>query len=168
MLIILILIGLLILVDGFFASTEMALVTACQTRWRILADRGDQQATKVLTVQEKTSDYLATAQIGITLLATAAPAVGGAQFVHALSPYIYRINGLAPYGDEIALAMVILAITLFTLVFGELVPKGLAIENAENLAQIFIGPISLLSRRKYLPIRVHSNSADKILRLKGN
>lgn len=168
MLIILILIGLLILVNGFFACTEMALVTARGTRLKILADKGDQPATNVLAVQEKPSDFLATVQIGITLVATAASAVGGAQIVYALSPYIAQINGLAPYADEIALAVVILAITYFTLVFGELVPKRLAIENAENLARTFIGPIGLLSRLTYLPMRVLSFSADNVLKLIGS
>ncbi|NIV09899.1 MAG: DUF21 domain-containing protein, partial [Aliifodinibius sp.] len=68
-------IGLLILVNGFFACTEMALVTARQTRLKILADKGDLPATKVLAVQEKPSDFLATVQIGITLVGTAASAV---------------------------------------------------------------------------------------------
>jgi putative hemolysin len=168
MLIILILIGLLILVNGFFACTEMALVTARRTRLKVLADKGDQPATKVLAVQEKPSDFLATVQIGITLVGTAASAVGGAQIAHALSPHIANIKGLAPYADEIALAIVILAITYFTLVFGELVPKRLAIENAEKLARIFIGPIGLLSHLAYLPMRVLSFSADNILKLIGS
>lgn len=168
MLIILILIGLLILVNGFFACTEMALVTARQTRLKILADKGDLQATKVLAVQEKPSDFLATVQIGITLVGTAASAVGGAQIVHAISPYIAYIKGLAPYADEIALAIVILVITYFTLVFGELVPKRFAIENAEKLARTFIGPIGLLSHLTYLPMRVLSFSADNILKLIGS
>ena len=165
MLIVLILIGLLILVNGFFASAEMALVTARRTRLKILADKGDQPATKVLAAQDNPSDFLATVQIGITLVATAASAVGGAQIVSALSPYIAQIEGLAPYADEIALTMVILAITYFTLVFGELVPKRLAIENAENLARTFIGPIGLLSRLTYLPMRALAFSADNVLKI---
>ena len=104
MLIILILIGVLILANGFFAATEMALVTARRTRLKMLAEKGDQPATKVLAVQDRPSDFLATVQIGITLVGTAASAVGGAQIVHGLSPYVARIQVLAPYADLIALA----------------------------------------------------------------
>jgi putative hemolysin len=167
MLFFMILIGVLILANGFFAGTEMALVTARRTRLKMLAEKGDQQATKVLGAQEKPSDFLATVQIGITLVGTAASTVGGAQIVRGLSLYVARIQGLAPYADGIALAIVILTITYFTLVFGELVPKRLALKNAENMARTLIGPLSLLSRLTYLPMRALSFSADNVLKLIG-
>jgi len=165
MLIILILIGVLILANGFFAGEEMALVTARQTRLKILAEKGDQSAAKVLAIQEKPSDFLATVQVGITLVGTAASAIKGAEIVNRLSLSIARVQGLAPYADGIALTMVILAITYFTLVFGELVPKRLAMRNAENLARNFIAPLNFLSRLAYLPMRALSYSADKVLKL---
>ena len=76
----------------------------------------------MLAVQDSPSDFLATVQNGITLVGTAASAVGGAQIVHGLSPYVARIQVLAPYADLIALAIVVLTINYLTLVLGELVP----------------------------------------------
>ena len=166
--IIVILIGILILANGIFAGTEMAIVTARRSRLKMLAGKGDQPATKVLAAQDNPSDFLATVQIGITLVGTAASAIGGAQIARGLSPYVARIQVLAPYADLIALAIVVLTITYLTLVFGELVPKRLALQNAENMARTLISPLMLLSRFTYLPMRALSFSADTVLKLIGS
>jgi putative hemolysin len=107
-------------------------------------------------------------QIGITLVGTTAAAVGGAEAVQVLSPIIASIQQLEPYAQEIALVIVVVIITYFTLVFGELVPKRLAMRSGENMALSFAGPFSLLSRLARLPIRTLSFSADAVLRLIGS
>ena len=163
-----VLIGILILANGFFAAAEMALVTTRRTRLKMLVTAGDQRAAKVLAVQDNPGDFLAMVQIGITLVGTTAAAVGGAEAVQILSPLIANIQRLAPYAQEIALVIVVVVITYFTLVFGELVPKRLAMRNAENMALLFTGPLGLLSRLAHLPIRVLSFSADAVLKLLGS
>ncbi len=163
-----VLIGILILVNGFFAAAEMALVTTRRTRLNMLVNAGDQRAAKVLAVQDNPGEFLAMVQIGITLVGTTAAAVGGAEAVQIISPFIASIQRLAPYAQEIALVIVVVVITYFTLVFGELVPKRLAMRNAENMALLFTGPLGLLSRLAHLPIRVLSFSADAVLKLLGS
>lgn len=161
-------IGFLILANGFFAALEMAVVTARSTLLKTLADAGDQRAAQVLAVQNKPGDFLAMVQIGITLVATTAAAVGGAEVVRNLSPLLAEIQGLAPYADAIAFAIVVVVITYFTLVFGELVPKRLAWRDAENMAMVFTGLIGLLSRLTHIPLRMLSYSADVVLKLLGS
>ena len=163
-----VLIGILILVNGFFAASEMALVTTRRTRLKMIEKSGDQRAAKVLAVQDNPGNFLAMVQIGITLVGTTAAAVGGAEAVRILSPFIASIQRLAPYAQEIALIIVVVVITYFTLVFGELVPKRLALRNSENMALSFIGPLGLLSHLAHLPIRALSFSADAVLKLIGS
>jgi len=160
-------IGLLILANGFFAAVEMAMVTARRTRLKAAAEAGDQRAANALTMQDNLGDFLAIVQIGITLVGTTAAGVGGTEVVRILSPWIADIQWLAPYAEAIALAIVVVVITYFTLVFGELVPKRLALQNAENIAMVFTGPVGLLSRLAYIPMWVLSYSTDVVLKLLG-
>lgn len=161
-------IGLLILANGFFVAMEMSLVTARRTRLKIKAKGGDSRATQVLAFQDQPGDFLATVQIGITLVGTAASAIGGAGIVQILSPFIARVQGLAPYSDSLALALVIITIAYLTLVFGELVPKRLALRNAEGIAMAFTSPLRILSRLTNLPMRTLSFSTDAVLKLIGS
>ena len=163
-----IIIGVLILINGLLAALEMALVTVSRTRLKTLANSGNQRATKALVIQNKPGDFLATIQICITLVGTAASAVGGVRIVQNLSPYIARIQGLVPYAEGIALTLVIVAIVYFTLIFGELVPKALALRNAEKITLSLVGPIDILSRLIHLPMRVLTFSTETVLRVIGS
>lgn len=155
----------LILLNGYFAALEMALVTAKRSRLRALLKDGQEDAKLILNVKEQLGDYLATVQVGISLIASLASAFGGASSVPVISRALQSIPALATYADQIALAIVVIAITFFSLVFGELVPKQLAIQNPERLAMRLIRPVIWLSRIARLPIRVLSISSDLVLRL---
>lgn len=159
------LIAVLILANGFFAAAEMSLLTVRKTRLKALSDSGDRRASSALRSQNSPGDFLSTVQIGITLVGTAASAIGGAGIVRYLTPLIARFPVLAPYAEGIALTGVILLIAYFTLVFGELVPKRFAIQNAEKLALSLSGPIGALSRLTYLPMKILSFSTETILNL---
>jgi putative hemolysin len=161
------LIGFLILVNGFFAAAEMALVTVRKTRLKALAEGGDRRASSALHIRNNPGDFLSTVQIGITLVGTAASAIGGVGIVRLLAPIIARIPVLAPHAEGIALTGVIVLIAYFTLVFGELVPKRLAMQNAEKLVLSLIGPIGALSRLTYFPMKILSFSTGTILNLMG-
>jgi len=126
-------IAVLILANGFFAAAEMAVVSARQIRLQALAEGGNKRAQKTLRLREKPAEFLATVQIGITLVATLASAVGGVEAARWLGPQIARISVLEPYANQIALGLVVLTITYASLLFGELVPKRLAIRNPERL-----------------------------------
>jgi putative hemolysin len=158
----------LILVNGLLVAMEMAIVTSQRTRLKIKSENGNPQAADVLAIQDAPSDFLATVQIGITLVGTAASAVGGAEIVRYVSPVIASIPGMTPYADPLSLVLIIVTITFLTLVFGELVPKQLALRNAENVAMASIKPLRILSWLTHLPMRILSLTTDAILKIVGN
>jgi len=149
------LIGLMILLNGFFAMAEIAVIAAQPNRLRALVTRGEPKASQLLAIRENPGDFLATIQVGITLAGTIASVIGGAEAVKYLSPLFAKIPVIAPYSQEIALGLVVVIIAYLTLVYGELLPKRLAMRNAEKTALA------------YLPIRLLSFSVDLILRLFG-
>lgn len=161
------LISVLILLNGFFAAAEMALLTVRKTRLKTLAENGDRRADLALDIQDNPGDFLSTVQIGITLVGTAASAIGGVGIVRFLAPQIARFPMLTPYAEGIALTGVILLIAYCTLVFGELVPKRLALLNAEKMAITLSPPLNILSRLTYLPTRILSGSTEWALKLIG-
>lgn len=159
------LIGMLILINGFFAAMEMALITARRPRLKTLADAGKVGAQEVLTIKERPGNYLATVQVGISLVGTLASAVGGAEAVPVLADYLRTLPSLAPYADQVALLLIVLVITYLSLVFGELVPKQLALRNPESLSVALISPIRWMARIAALPIRILSITTDFVLRV---
>ncbi|MBT7989037.1 MAG: HlyC/CorC family transporter [Anaerolineae bacterium] len=162
------LISVLILLNGFFAAAEeMALLTVRKMRLKTLSENGDQRADMALHIQDNPGDFLSTVQIGITLVGTAASAIGGVGIVRFLAPQIARFPMLEPYAEGIALTGVILLIAYFTLVFGELVPKRLALLNAEKISLTLSAPLNILSRITYLPMRFLSGSTEWALKLIG-
>jgi putative hemolysin len=161
------LISALILLNGFFAAAEMALLTVRKTRLKTLNENGDQRASLALRIQDNPGDFLSTVQIGITLVGTTASAIGGVGIVRFLAPQIAHFPVLRPYAEGIALTGVVLLIAYFTLVFGELVPKRLALLNAEKMALTLSAPLNTLSRLAYLPMRILSTSTEFVLKLIG-
>jgi putative hemolysin len=157
----------LILVNGFFAATEMALVTSRRHRLRSMQSQGKRAAQDVLQVKEKPGTYLATVQIGISLVGSLASAFGGLTAQPTIAAWLANVPVLVPYADELALLLIVLFITYLSLVFGELVPKQLALRNPEGLSVTFVRPVKILSRVAALPIRFLSFSADLVLGLLG-
>ncbi|MQP65684.1 DUF21 domain-containing protein [Niveispirillum sp. SYP-B3756] len=130
----------LILLNGFFAMSELAVVSARKIRLQQMAEEGRRGATVALALQEDPSRFLSTVQIGITLIGVINGAVGGATLAARLGPWIDGLPGMAGYGQEAALALVVIAITYLSLIAGELVPKRVALNNAEGIAT-FAAPI---------------------------
>ena len=158
----------LILVNGFFAAVEIGLVTSRRHRLRTLANEGQKEARELLKIKEHPGHYLATVQVGITLVSTLASAVGGVAAAPIIADQIRRLFPSASiYAEEIAIAFIVVLITYFSLVFGELVPKQLALRNPENLSIRLVKPILFLSRLASVPIRILSLSSDAILGLLG-
>jgi len=106
------LIFVLILLNGFFAAAEIAVVSAREARLQTRAEGGDPRATSALNLQRKPGEFLATVQVGITLVATLASAVGGVEAARVLAPLLAEIPPLEPYASQIALVLVVLAIGL--------------------------------------------------------
>lgn len=164
----LLIILILILFNGFFAATEMALVTSRRARLKTLVNEGKQAAQEVLAVKERPGNFLATVQVGITLVGSFAAAVGGAEAAPYIAEIIRTLPALEAYADQLAIILVVLAITYLSLVLGELVPKQLALRNPERLSMQVVGPTRWLARIAALPIKILSLSTDLILKLFGS
>ena len=113
------LIFVLILLNGFFAAAEIAVVSAREARLQTRSDGGDLRASKALRLQRKPGEFLATVQVGITLVATLASAVGGVEAARWLAPLLAQIPVLEPYASQIALVVVVLALSYASLLIGE-------------------------------------------------
>lgn len=151
----------LIVANGFFAASEIALISARRSRIKHLSEKGHKKAKLVNKLQSKPDVFLATIQVGITLVGTLASVVGGAKVVGDLKLLIERIPSPAirNSSESIAIGIVVVAITYLLLVLGELVPKYLALSFPERVAFRTVGPVNLLSRLSFLIVKLLSNSS---------
>ncbi|MBL8950302.1 MAG: HlyC/CorC family transporter [Myxococcaceae bacterium] len=124
----------LILANGFFSGAEIALVSVRKTRLVELAASGSGAARAVVKLREQPERFLAIVQVGITVVGAAAAAYGGASLAVQLEPVIARVSFLTPHADDVALAVVVIAVSYLSVVVGELVPKSLALRSAERYA----------------------------------
>ena len=163
------LIGLLILVNGFFAGAEIAVVSARTPRLRGLAEEGNRRAAAALRLKEDPDRFLATVQIGVTLVGTLASAVGGVAAIEKLEPAIDALPWpwLRVAAEPIAVGMVVFAIAYLSLVVGELVPKSLAVRHAETIS-LWVAPIiEGVSRLARPAVSALTASSRVLLRLLG-
>jgi putative hemolysin len=136
----------LILLNGFFAMSELAIVSARQARLQILAEEGHRGATAALQLVSDPGRFLSTVQIGITLIGIFAGAYSGATLAGQLGDYLATFPRLATLSHNLALALVVAFITYLSLIAGELVPKQLALRNPERIAVAVARPMRLLSQ----------------------
>jgi len=163
----LVIVILLILVNGVFAMSETAFVSARKVRLQQRANEGNDKAAVALELANSPNRLLSTVQLGITLIGILAGAFGGASIAEAVAVYIGAISWLAPYSAAIALALVVLCITYLSLVIGELVPKRIALNNPERIAIFMVTPMRVLSTIASPFIHLLSLSTEAILRLIG-
>ncbi len=129
-----ILIGLLILLNGFFSAAEIAVVTARKSNIEHLSEQGDGRAKVLLRLQGDPEPFLATVQIGVTLLGSAAAALGGAVAVERIKPLLDYLPFLRHYSEGMAVSLVVLLVSYVSLTLGELIPKSLALQYPEQIA----------------------------------
>lgn len=156
---------LLIVLNGIFALSEMAVVSSRKARLQQRVNEGDLGAKTALHLAENPNNFLSTVQIGITLIGVLAGAVGGAAIAEPLAALIDDVPWLADYASSIALGSVVLAITSLSLVLGELVPKRLALHNPERAAAVIAGPMLFISRLVSPLVWILGISTDLMLRL---
>jgi putative hemolysin len=135
----------LVLANGIFAGAEIAIVALRKTRLQELIDGGRSSARAVLLLKECPERFLATVQIGITVVGASAAAFGGASLAERIAPLLARIGWLAPHADSVALGLVIAFVSYLSIVLGELVPKSLALRSAETYALLVSRPLVWLS-----------------------
>ena len=162
-------ITILLLFNGIFAMSEIAVVSARKARLQQLTNEGNSKAGIALALANAPGSFLSTIQIGITLIGILAGAYSGATVATELTSYIGTIPLLAPYRETISLAVVVIVITYFSLIIGELVPKRIALNNPERIAIMVAKPMRTMSALT-LPIvhllNVSTNAVFSILRIK--
>ena len=163
----LVIVILLIIVNGVFAMSETAFVSARKVRLQQRANEGDTKALAALEMANAPNRLLSTVQLGITLIGIVAGAFGGATIAGELTVYIRAVPWLSAYSDAIAFTTVVIVITYLSLVIGELVPKRIALNNPERIAMLVVTPMRVLSAIATPFISLLSISTEGILRLIG-
>lgn len=141
-----VLVLLLILANGVFALSELAIVSARKARLKQMADEGHAGAAKALELAQSPDRFLSTVQVGITLIGILAGAFGGARLAEIVEPGIAAIPGLDRHAESVSFGLVVAMLTYLSLILGELVPKQIAMANAEKTAAFVSRPMALLSR----------------------
>ena len=157
----------LIVVNGLFAMSEIAIVSARKPRLQQRADEGNKSARRALILAEDPEDFLSTVQIGITLIGILAGVFGGATLAEDLATVLVTIGIPVRYSETIGFVVVVAIITYLSLVIGELVPKNLALQNAERVATAVAPVMYRLSRIVYPLVWLLSVSTQFITRLLG-
>lgn len=137
---------LLIVLNGLFVMSEIALVSARKARLEHSADRGDENAKVALKLSENPEVFLSTAQIGITLIAILTGVYSGERFGAKIQPTIEKIEILKPYAHSISITVVVIVVTLLSIIFGELVPKRIGLLQAERIAKLVAKPMRFLAK----------------------
>ena len=161
---------ILIIINGFFSGAEIAIISSKRSLLDKLAKDGNSSAAIVNSMKEKPERFIATVQIGITLVATLASAIGGIIAIEFIQP---RLESIAPgadtkrLGEYISVAVVVVVISYVSLVIGELVPKSLGLRFAEKTSCFAAKPIELLSKITSSFIRLLTASNNAVLRIFG-
>jgi len=152
--------GLLILLNGFFALSEIALVSSKRARLEQMKIDGRRGAKTALRLLENSEKFLSAVQVGITLIGIITGVYGGLSIAEDITPFFQQITFLETSANEIALATTILIITYFSIVIGELVPKTIALSNPEKIAIKIAPPIYYFSKLFYPFVKLLSVSTN--------
>ncbi len=158
---------LLLVANGIFAMSELAVVAAKKVRLQQRAEEGDHRAQAALELARAPAQFLSTVQGGITLVGVLAGAYGGATIAEELAAALATVPALAPYAEGIALGIVVAVITMLSLVIGELVPKNIALHNPEAIAAWVARPMRWLSRLGGPLVKALTAVTAAVLRLFG-
>jgi putative hemolysin len=135
----------LILLNALFVMSEMALVSAKKNRLEGSAAKGDIRSKTALELKENPDIFLSTTQIYITLIVLLTGVYSGEKFGRHLQPYLEQINFIKPYAATISTVIIVILVTFLSILFGELVPKRIAIMRPEKIAKLVATPIKVLS-----------------------
>ncbi|HDO22474.1 MAG TPA: HlyC/CorC family transporter [Nitrospirae bacterium] len=164
-----ILILVFILFNGFFAGSEIAIVTARKTRISELLRKGIPNAKVLKKLQSDPDRFLATVQIGVTIVGAMASAIGGATAVKVIQPVLSRVpvHYISESSEAISIGIVVVIISYLSLVFGELVPKSLALRNPERIALLVARPLTVFSKLTSFFVGILTFSTNIILKPLG-
>jgi putative hemolysin len=160
-------VALLIFANSLFAMTEMSIVSSKKVRLQQLVNQGNRRAATALELANSPNRLLSTAQIGITLIGIFAGAFGGAKIAKGLELELDKLPMFSGRSEGVSLTIVVVLITYFSLVFGELVPKRLAMNNPEIIATSTAMPMQTLAQIMSPVVHLLSMSTELILRMMG-
>jgi len=157
----------LILLNGVFAMCEIAVVSSRKVRLQRLAEDGSPGARSALALHNEPSNFLSTVQVGITSVGILSGAIGETALADPLTVWISQFALIEPYSRTLALTLVVVGLTYFSVVVGELVPKRLGLLAPEGIASLVAKPMNLLSVAARPVVWLLSTSSDLLLRLIG-
>jgi putative hemolysin len=155
---------LLILMSGFFAMSEAAIFAARKSRLQHRANEGDLRARRALDLSGKPNRFLPTVTIGITMVGILSGAIG-VRIADALTIQLDKIPALVPYSHSLSLTLVVILLTFVTMLLGELVPKRIALYNADKIASGVAGFMSFVAAVLYPVVWLLGRSTDAMLHL---
>mgnify|MGYP001600350219 FL=1 len=161
----------LILLNAFIVMCEMALVSAKKNRLEAGAAKGEKNSKIALELKENPEIFLSTTQIYITLVSILTGVYSGERFSVYLQPYVENINFLKPYAGTIAIVIIVVIVTFLSILFGELVPKRIALMNPEGIAKgiaVLIKGLSTISYPLVWLLSSISNGIFKLFNVKPN
>lgn len=158
---------ILILLNGIFSMSEIALVSSRKSRLEAQAKNGDTKAQAALHLANSPNRFLSTVQIGITLIGILTGVFSGANITEDIQSFVAANELLQPYSNAIAVTLVVIMITYLSLVLGELVPKRIGLSNPEGIAKFMATPMNVLSKLTSPFIWILSVSNDFIIKLLG-
>lgn len=158
-----------IFVNGFFAASEIAIIATRKTRIETLLEKGVRAAAAVARLKDDPDRFLATVQIGCTIMGTLASAIGGAVAIEFLKPVIQSVPfpPVQEWSESIAIVLVTVPIAYFSLIMGELVPKSLALRFSEQIAFLVARPIEFFSRLTSFFVGILTASSNTVLLIFG-
>jgi putative hemolysin len=158
---------LLVLLNGAFAMSELAIVSSRRSRLMAMQKRGVRGADTALALADDPQRFLPTVQVGITMVGIIAGAFGGARLAGTIAHALEMLPFPVPFVQEVAFTLVVLAITYLSLILGELVPKQLALREPEKLAILVARPLAALARITAPMVWLLGASSALVLRFFG-
>lgn len=158
----------LVLVNGIFAGAEIAVLSVRKTRLAELVDAGSNRARALSRLREDPESFLATVQVGITVVGSTAAAFGGASVAERLEPLIATVPLLAPFAENLSVGIVVVAVSFLSLVLGELVPKSLALRAGESYALLIAPGLALLATLARPAVALLTGASNLVLRVFGD
>ncbi|HMZ46679.1 MAG TPA: hemolysin family protein [Chitinophagaceae bacterium] len=155
----------LIIINGLFSMAEIALVSARKARLEAQANKGNEEAERALKLANKPDSFLSTVQIGITLIGILTGFFSGENIKNDVVIWLQKFEILQPHSDKLATALVVVVITYFTLVLGELLPKRIGLSNPEVIAKMVATPMMFISKIAFPFIWLLNKSTNTLSKL---
>src|SRR5215217_5432588 len=155
----------LILLNGLFVMSEIALVSARKARLEFMAEKGDTKARNALDLSQNPDLFLSAAQIGITLIAILTGVYSGERFGVYIEPLIEKIQPLQHYAKGISTTIVVILVTFLSIVFGELIPKRIGLLRAERIAKSVATPMRVFAKMTHPIVWLLNKTSNLFFRI---